>query len=486
MKHVKISRYVPAVWVAAVLFPLLAWAENKLPAPETYMFHPREVHKIKRATDDPRDLTVTYNLQDVVPPEIWDKLHFDPEKMKAEGAKLLGFTSPALVGKIAPEIEPGLYTYRNLEKNPGLKKLFPPELLQHIKAPGPPRVCNIPEFELLPTKQIYCSLPIIEVTKRNLGKTKLDKDGYIVPRTWEGGIPFPRPSGKFKAQQVYYCFEKRAMAFNKNYFSSLESNGYDRNLRMDKYAQAIASGMRFMGRVFFPPHGWFDERAERNGEFSAFTIVNYEPRAMRGMVVLQYHYDDPDKLDAVMLYLPSLRRIRKMSATDTQDPFGDLTYDDSDMLAQKITPQKFPYKFEIIAEREYLLPYSYGISPAWVDSRNHYALRGIQFQRRPCYVLQMTQLDPNYVYSKRIFYIDKENFISIFAAYYDQKGRLYRTQMYGGITIFPEFGTCFCYGGVVAQHDYVDLHSTFQVLTIIPAAFSRKNFSIQHLIKIGK
>jgi hypothetical protein len=106
--------------------------------------------------------------------------------------------------------------------------------------------------------------------------------------------------------------------------------------------------------------------------------------AMRGMSILNYHYDDPNKVDSLMIYVPSLRRIRKMSATDTQDTQGDLSYDDSDTMSQKITPKKYPYKIEIIAEREYLMPFSYGTSPAWVDSKNNYELKEIQFQRRPC------------------------------------------------------------------------------------------------------
>jgi hypothetical protein len=175
-----------------------------------------------------------------------------------------------------------------------------------------------------------------------------------------------------------------------------------------------------------------------------------------------------------------------MTATDTQDPQGDFAYDDSDMLSQKITPKKYPYKFEIIAEREYLMPYSYGTSPAWVDSKNYYELKEIQFQRRPIYVLQMTQLDSNYLYSKWVFYIDKERFVALLGCYYDQKGRLYRAQVYAGYTHFPEGGIYFMYGGYVVQVDYVDLHSTFQTLAHFPAIFPRKCFAMQHLIKMGK
>jgi len=487
MKHSKLVRFVLVVLASMVIFPLVAWAQTKYPPPESYMIHISKAHEvIKAPTDDPRDLTVTYNIKDVLPPEILELLYFDQEKMKKGSAEMVGFTAPELVGKIAPEIKPGKYTYKDVEQNPAFMDLFPPEFRHHIGKPGPPLVCNIAEFEIIPTRQIHSYLPLIEATKRNLGKTKLDKDGYIVAGSWQGGIPFPKPSGEFKAQQVYYDFEKRYDAFDKNFFLYTDSYGYDKNLKNDKFNQAMVQNTRFMGRLLLPPYGWFDGRAEKNGEFSAFAYALFEPRAMRGMSILNFHYDDPGKMDTLMIYVPSLRRIRKMSATDTQDPQGDLTYDDSDMMCQKITPKRYPYKFEIIAEREYLMPFSYGTSPLWVDSKNHYELKNVQFQRRPIYVLHLSQLDPNYVYSKRVFYVDKEIFVSLFSCYYDQKGQLYRSQIYEGYTLFPECGVYCMYGAYVTQYDYVDVHSTFQCLTNIPAIWSRDAFSMQHLIKMGK
>ena len=53
--------------------------------------------------------------------------------------------------------------------------------------------------------------------------------------------------------------------------------------------------------------------------------------------------------------------------------------------------------------------------------------RNIEFERRPVYVVQLTQQDPNYVYSKRIMYIDKETFYLFYVENYDQKKRLYRS-----------------------------------------------------------
>ena len=37
-----------------------------------------------------------------------------------------------------------------------------------------------------------------------MGKTKQDENGYIIPATFEGGYPFPRPSGPHKAMQIIY------------------------------------------------------------------------------------------------------------------------------------------------------------------------------------------------------------------------------------------------------------------------------------------
>ena len=171
-----------------------------------------------------------------------------------------------------------------------------------------------------------------------------------------------------------------------------------------------------------------------------------------------------------------------MTATDTQDPQGDATYDDTGYLNQKITPKRYPYKFEIIAEREYLLPFGYNSGKTWVDSKSGFGLRQLAVTRRPCYVLQMTQLDPNYVYSKRVYYIDKETFIPGGGEFYDQKGRLYRTY---NITrsFLPECGLVVSNGTPAWQVDYLDVHSSTQTLTTMPARYQRSDFNLGKLVK---
>jgi len=485
MVYAKAVQSILFSWIFVALLPLIVGAAEKYPHPSTYAPKPNEAKELKGLVDDPVDLMVNSSPKKILPAEIWNDMVFDVEEAKKLNAEIVGFRSPDVVGKIAPEIQPGKYTYQDLEQNPGLEDLFPPEFRLHIKAAGPPLPASIESFEIIPTEQIYWYLHYAQTTKRNLGRTKLDKDGYIVPKSWEGGCPFPRPSGLFKAQQLYYSFEKRIGTYEFCYYLNGGSLSIDKDLQVDKYGAYEATYIKLMGRTLFSPFGWFDDRAERNGETWAMGTFVHEPRVQRGTALLRYFYDDISKTDSFMVYVPSLRRIRKMTATDSQDPQGDITYDDINHCQQKITPKKYPFRFEIIAEREYLIPISVNSGKAWIDSKNGYALRDVQFMRRPCYVLQMTQMDPNYLYSKRIIYIDKENFMCGHSANYDQKGRLYREQAYIFVWM-PEIGQLNPFGTQTLQFDHLDQHSTFQVQFSLPAPFEREDFTMQELIKKGK
>jgi len=94
-----------------ILVPLASQAEEKLPYPETYVPSAQE-KQIKAVFDDPRDLFVEKTYKDIVPPEVYNRITFDQEKMKKEWAELRGFTALELVGKIAPEIKSGKYIQR--------------------------------------------------------------------------------------------------------------------------------------------------------------------------------------------------------------------------------------------------------------------------------------------------------------------------------------------------------------------------------------
>ena len=474
--------------MAIALLTLVARAAE-YPHPETYCPTLGEFIAAKADFDDPRPYTKELGPKQVLPKELYAELSYDIEKMKSLWAQLLGFRAPDVVGKIHPEIKPGKYTYKDVQNNPAFKELMHPVLYDRIKPGGPPHAGNIPEFELIPTRQFYWALPVAEATKRNLGKTKLDKDGFIILDTYESGIPFPKPSGEFKAKQIFYSWEKRYVDYGGNFRHISRLWGFTKNVKMDMDMSNICPRLRFSGRVLMKPYGWYDQRAKEQGEYKQYVVTFTSPRDLAGTSQMLLMYEDPDKADMAMAYVPSLRRIRKLSATDTQDPVAgmDVIWDDGEGFAQKVSRTRYPYKVELLEEREYLVPALSADGAEYQTSEETgVEFRNVRLERRPIYVLKMTQLDPNYVYSYRIVFIDQETFLQYHIINYDQKGRLYRTSdtAFGW---FPEMGMyAFGPGGLELYRDFVDLHSTTGFSITYPAYWSREDVSIKGLLRRGK
>ncbi len=481
--YTKLSLLLVVCLVALLPANLLA---DEWPWPDSKTYLPtlsRMEKEYKARYDDPRPY-MNGLYKKILPPELYKKLSYDPEEMKNAWADVVGFKAPDVVGKIHPEIKPGKYTWKDVQNNSAFKELMWPTMYERMKPPGPPYGGNIAEFEIIPTRQYYWSLPVAKLTKANMGKTKLDEKGWIISDSWEGGYPFPRPSGKFKAQQIMYNWEARYMDHNFNFYLMGKVGAFDKNLKADFEGAFFVKGALLAGRTE-EPLGFLDERAKKQGERRQFSFTFTEPRDVSGLTQVALFYTAPNKPDNLLLYLPSMRRIRKMSATDSQDPVGgvDATYDDNQGFFHKLSPTIYPYKFDLIAEREYLVPApsidgaEYIMSPA-----KGLGIGNVRMERRPIYVVQLTQLNPNYVYSKRVIYFDKETGMLLNSENYNKKGKLYRmwSHQYG---FAPEFGSFHGGTGVQVWRDYVDIHSTLrQDALSCPAFWKRTDLSAEGLL----
>ena len=299
--------------------------------------------------------------------------------------------------------------------------------------------------------------------------------------------PFPRPSGKFKAQQVLNNYFMKYTTYELNFRVFGQGHGYDKNLKKDYDSTYFLDSLRLSKRTMTSPFGFYDKRAEKNGEQKTYFNAIFSPREFRGTTFLQYYYDNAYKFTQGMLYIPSIRRVRKMSSTDTQDPINgqDLIYDDMDGFSQKLSPERYPYTYELVGEmREYLSPVSVD-GTEYIDSTDGYSVKNVRMMRRPYYAVRLTQQDPNYIYSKRLIYIDAEAFYSTHMYFYDQKGRLYRDQ-YVPLHFLEESGMLVANGLTMAMRDHVDLHSTIMQSYTAPAFWKRSHFSLKNMSKYGK
>jgi hypothetical protein len=426
---------------------------------QKYEYGIKELEKYKAPINDPAPFyTKVEGFKKLMPEEAYNKVTYDVETMKKVWADTIGFKAPDVVGKVHPEIKPGKYTYKDKTKLP-FDKLMWKHMYDRFNPPaasGKRHVGNFTEIEIVPTKQYYHSLPVAEATKKHAGSVKQHSNGYINNESYVEGIPFPRPSGPHKAQQIMHNWEKNYNLDGEFYWEHVF--GYTSDLRNDYEGMATAYAMRLQGRVKAEPLGWLDERAKNQKELKVFQYMSQAPRDLFGNILNILQYIDPNKDDLFLMYINSLRRIRKMTASDTQDPAvgQDMIYEDWQGFNQKLSSKRYPYKYEIISEGEFLVPITIDGAP-YLSSKEGYILKNLQFERRPCWVVQLTQLDKNYVYGKRIFYIDKEILYLHHVEAYDQKGRLHRS--YDAIWGFiPAMGVYNQFHTLALDH--IDTHST--------------------------
>ena len=491
MRDIKLSiAYFLAYFMVAVfLTPVVgAW---EVPHPGTYTPSPEEVRTEKNSFDDPRPLLKNTNYyKKWTPKELADYLSYDVDTMKRLWPEVVGFKAADIVGKIHPEIKPGKYTYKDVQGTPAFKELMVPELYRMSGPGGPPHAYNFPEFEIVPTRNYYYPPYVAEAMLQNAGKAKLTSDGYLIWQSAVGtGFPFPRPSGEFKAQQIVWNRYRDAGMWDGNAVMVSSSCGFNKAVKKDFDGTNTATFLKVGGRLLTPPGTpqslWYDKGAEQRGEQGIQQFFLLAPRDTAGMAYRSLMLLDYQEYNQTFVYLPFMRRIRKMSATDTQDPSPgmDYTFDDGGHLMQKLSPTMYPYKYEVIAEREYLAFADTTDGAEYLSSSNGIELRNVRLERRPCWVVQMTQLDRTYLYGKRILYFDKEK-LGVFASEnYDQKGRLYRTQ-----TFLSDFRSEMGASTAVFQlyRDYVDQHSSHSQQVALPAFYGREDCSLTALVKKGK
>ncbi|MBT8340824.1 MAG: DUF1329 domain-containing protein [Desulfatitalea sp.] len=444
-------------------------------------------NKQKSLFDDPTPVMKTFWTKDVLPPDMYAKFVYDIPTMRAKWAELVGFKAPDIVGKIAPEIKPGKYTHQDKAKYQGLKELMIP--LQYEMFFGPaatPLGADFSEFELVPTQQYYWRLPLAQASLQNMGKTKQDAQGFIIAESYNTGIPFPQPSGseRFKVMQLLYNNNYRPLTWDAMYSLSMNAM-YDRNFKESFGGRSIAYVLQLAGRSNAEPKPFYDERAKSRNEFQMSAGLSINPRDAYGNVILVLMKlgIEPNEM---FMYSGAMRRIRKLTGTDTQDtgPGSNSIMDDAGGFRRPLSPTLFPYEYKLVADREYLA-FSYTTDGKEYIQSSNMEFKNVRMERRPMYVIELIQQDPSYVYGKTVMYMDKETFQLMWIENYDQKGRLFR-----GFGFYPFFDAPMgIIGGFMMANWNFQTPQTGIMHSAVPVPapwLTREFFSFSNLAKMGK
>ena len=134
------------------------------------------------------------------------------------------------------------------------------------------------------------------------------------------------------------------------------------------------------------------------------------PTAVKGLATLTWSYIDPAREQEQWLWLPSLKKIRKVSAAKSDDSFMG-----SDFTIEEITTRRFEDETYSLLREEAFKGYQ-------CEFNNK-----VYHQGTDCFVIEAKPKKSPWYYSKRIVWIDKKTGGDIFHEIYDPLGRLYKT-----------------------------------------------------------
>ncbi len=321
---------------------------------------------------------------------------------------------------------------------------------------------------VVPYKRIVVPKAYQEATEVNAGQVRLEGGGTRL-EGYVAGLPFPAvdladPEVATKIMWNYYY---------RPYFT----DDYTwRNFAADTGVLNSDGGMtversytvRLFGRLFYNGRLYIDPKPELPNpdgiRYKELTGPILAPLDLKGVGSLSYRFLDLNEQDRTWLYTPTLRRVRRLSTSQRSDSvFGQDTDLDS-YYGYSGNIAWMSWKF--LGERKMLGSFHSLHSPVqWCPGRGDFAFCDV-WEPRDVFVVEGISKLPQYAYSKRILYIDKETYSVLYMDAYDHSGRLWklwinqwraanRASANPSVTVYPDeqlFNPSFVMVDVQLQH----------------------------------
>jgi outer membrane lipoprotein-sorting protein len=126
-------------------------------------------------------------------------------------------------------------------------------------------------------------------------------------------------------------------------------------------------------------------------------MVFDRPRDLKGTAILTYTHKSAD--DEQWLYLPALKRVKRISSADKSGPFMGSEFAYEDLSSQEV--EKYSYKY----------------------------LRDEVIDSEPCFVIERIPMDENSGYTRQVTWVDQSEYRLRRVDYYDRKNSLLKTMV---------------------------------------------------------
>ena len=139
-------------------------------------------------------------------------------------------------------------------------------------------------------------------------------------------------------------------------------------------------------------------------------IILLGPQIVKGLSVLTWTYLDPEKDQEVWVWLPNLRKVRRMSQAEEADPFWGTDFTTEDVSTRRWEDETY----KMVGEKKFHGHFSF------FSEKMHY-------ENTDCYVIESIPKRKEWYYSKRLMWLNKDFGGLIFDEFYDKDGKKNKT-----------------------------------------------------------
>jgi len=272
-----------------------------------------------------------------------------------------------------------------------------------------------------------------EATEKFSGQVKLTADGRDM-QNYVAGAPFPNvdPNDPLAAYKWMWNHEQKTP--------------YTDNVGCGWNVELVNSGgerERFFGSNFWRRMMWrgrlhMDPKPTVEHDPAIIYTEQWgplhDPNDLKGAGVLNFRYVSPDVPDDSYMYLPELRKVRRLSMANRSDAFWGTDIDIDSIWTWNSKLSFWTFKF--LGEKKLLAAFhagGYGQREAWCAQPD--GTSGVKsfvwcvpHEARDTIVIEGTPTGfSQYAFSKRILYIDKESYMAQYNEGYDQGGQLWKS-----------------------------------------------------------
>jgi hypothetical protein len=323
----------------------------------------------------------------------------------------------ALAGPLHADVVPGdVITAENVDK---VKDLVSPGLEWCIRRGWP--------ITIIESKRIEWPRAYREATERYAGQVRLASDGLRM-ENYVAGQPFPfiDPKDPQVAIKIMYNYDYNFFATDdvdlRNFdgdTGTITAHGpmtVERHFLIDHFRRLFWTGRLYVDPKPEKPNPQGFRRQE-----GLYPIL--EPFDVKGVGMVGNRYIAPEKFDDSWLYIPSLRRVRRMSTAQRSDAlFGqDTDVDSYGGYAGQIAWMDWKYLGEkeiLAAAQAKHIPVKWHEKVDWAFDEG--------WEKRRVYVVEGISKLPQYGYGKRVLFVDKEGWGVPYSDIYDRAGELWK------------------------------------------------------------